>query len=367
MNLPDLLEHAGLTGRGGAAFSTARKLRLAHEHNARLIVNACDGEIGAHKDEFVVARHLSEVRHGASLLTSGEILYAAHRGSATLRRLRAAGLPTLEVPKRYVSSEETSLVNLSEGGLARPIFKRTPISAGGIAPDGRRLAPTLVLNAETVWRVSQIVTNGADWFRSIGTADEPGPRLITVGGDVSHPGVLEVSAGMPLATILDQAGASVDAQVVHVGGLSGGFATDPRALHWSTTSLASQGLAVGSGVIQVMDERCPWSYVLELVDYAAGESAGQCGPCMFGLPAVATDLHTVVAGGATDAVEHRLRQRLGLLPGRGACAHPTGVARFVQSAIRTFGNELDAHRSGDCIESLDHERLSRTYDDALAV
>lgn len=367
MNLADQLHDAGLTGRGGAAFSTARKLRLASQHNARLIVNACDGEVGAHKDAFVIAQHLTEVRHGAGLLTRSEILYAAHRDSATLRRLRDAGLPTLEVPRRYVSSEESALVNLSEGGLARPVTKRKPIASGGVAPDARQLPATLVLNAETVWRVSQIATNGPAWFRSIGTAEEPGPRLVTIGGAVRRPGVIEVAAGMSVASILDQADANPRATAIHLGGLSGGFATAPRSLTWSRTSLAAHGLFIGSGVIAVLDPtRCPWEYVLDLVDYGAGESAGQCGPCMFGLPAVAQDLHTV-ASAAGSGVEDRLRMRLGLLPGRGACAYPTGVARFVDSALTTFGAELVAHRQGRCIESGDRRQAQEVRREPLHV
>ena len=59
--LIDLLDASGLTGRGGAAFSTVTKLRAAQQHGADLIVNACDGELGATKDAWVVSHHLAEV------------------------------------------------------------------------------------------------------------------------------------------------------------------------------------------------------------------------------------------------------------------------------------------------------------------
>ncbi len=71
MSLVDDLHAAGLTGRGGAAFSTGVKVRAAHDHGAHLVVNACDGEIGAAKDAYVVEHHLDELLRGASLVADG--------------------------------------------------------------------------------------------------------------------------------------------------------------------------------------------------------------------------------------------------------------------------------------------------------
>ena len=160
-DLVDLLEDSGLTGRGGAGFGTAVKVRAAVSAGASLIVNGCDGEYGAVKDAYVVAHHLDELVHGANLLGRNGIRYAAHRGSRTESLLRAAGLDVLSVPQRYVSSEESALVSLANGGLARPMTKRVPVVFGSTAPDGRSLPPTVVLNAETVWRVAQIADRGA--------------------------------------------------------------------------------------------------------------------------------------------------------------------------------------------------------------
>lgn len=351
-DLPDLLVRAGLTGRGGAAFSTARKIRSALENDAQLLVNVCDGEIGAAKDGWIVHHHLRELLDGAALLAGSTTpVFAAHRGSVTHRMLSRAGVDVLQVPGRYVSSEETALVNLLHGGLARPIAKTRPISAGDIAPDGRVLAPTLVLNAETVWRVAQIVRHGATWFRGYGTADEPGPRLVSVSAVGGLPVVLETEAGERIDSVLARAGVPCEGPGINIGGLSGGFITSaerPR-MRWSAADLAPYGLAVGSGVIRVLaPAECPWPHIAELVRYAAGESAGQCGPCMFGLPAVADDVELLVAGRGDRRVLDRLRQRLRLLPGRGACHHPNGVSRFTASALRCFEAELQAHVVGEC-------------------
>ena len=85
-----------------------------------------------------------------------------------------------------------------------------------------------------------------------------------------------------------------------------------------------------------------------VLEEAASESAGQCGPCMFGVPAAAEDFGLLAAGGLDRAGFQRLRERLGLLPGRGACRFPDGVAGYARSALRVFGTEVDAHLAGRC-------------------
>ena len=350
----DLLDAAGLTGRGGAAFSTALKVRAAREEGAAVIVNACDGEIGAAKDGYVVEHHLAELVRGAELVTPARgrsVRYAAHRGSATAATLQRAGLDVIEAPARYVSSEETSLISLAHGGLARPMTKRMPFVRGGRDAAGRAVRPTVVLNAETVWRVAQVAAHGPAWFRSFGTVEEPGPRLVTLTGAVEHPGVLETETGMPLAGLLDAAGAAPGAQHVVIGGLGGVLAplATARGLAWSSADLARLGGSVGPGVIDVLDpQRCPVAVVGSYLAFAAGESAGQCGPCMFGVPALSTAWSDLLVDRPTPARMDAVRARAGLLPNRGACRFPDGVARFAASALQALEPHLYAHRTDRC-------------------
>ncbi|MGO4597256.1 NADH-ubiquinone oxidoreductase-F iron-sulfur binding region domain-containing protein [Terrabacter sp. 2RAF25] len=357
MSLTALLADAGLTGRGGAAFSTARKVEAAHAHGAHLIVNACDGELGAAKDGWVVAERLAELVDGAVAIAAGSpTTYAAHRGSGTAHRLRAAGLPVLEVPARYVSSEESSLISLTQGGLARPMTKRQPFVRGGRDSDGRRISPTVVLNAETVWRAGQVVRFGPDWFRSFGTAAEPGPRLVAVSTPTARGVVVETAAGAPVLDLLTAAdpvavaSALVDRSPgVLLAGLGGTFVApgDVRGLVWSDEGLGRVGARTGPGVVEVLDPTtCPVEFVDRCLTWAAGESAGQCGPCMFGLPALAAEWRSLARGDHT--AYDRVVSRISLLPGRGACRFPDGVAGFAWSALRVFGTHLDAHRNGRC-------------------
>jgi len=360
-DIAGLLDTAGLTGRGGAAFSTAIKLKAAKENGAELIVNACDGEVGAVKDAWIVAHHLHEVIEGAGLVASGRrprVSYAAHRGSRTSHLLAAAGLHVLEVPHRYVSSEETSLISLLHGGLAKPMTKRAPFVFGGRDSQGRKVSPTVVLNAETVWRISQIHRFGPQWFRSFGTSTEPGPRLVAVGGHIGRPGVYEASAGVALTDLLDRAGGlPPDARHVGVGGLGGVVITaaEARTTIWDTPSMKRLGGALGPGIITVWNPSdCPIETAAGLIAYGAGESAGQCGPCMFGLPALAADW-TDLARNPTGKGRERLTLRLSQLERRGACAHPDGVSRFAQSALRTLAPEFAAHANHTCQKARTHK------------
>ena len=325
MTLPELLDQAGLTGRGGAAFRTHIKVAAAHDAGADLIVNACD-------DELVTGARL------VAPSRNQRILFAAHRDSATARRLHGAGVEVLEVPERYVSSEETSLIARAHGLLARPLRKHDRYVTGGTTSAGDRISPTVVLNAETVWRIAQIEEYGPDWFRGIGLPDEPGPRLVTLSGAVSRPLVIETASGVPLADLLAAAGAAADSQVL-VGGLAGAFLDRREAeeCRWAGADLARYGAMLGPGVIEVLDPRqCPVRFVAQLLSYAGGESAGQCGPCMFGVPADAAD----------PAALARLRDRTPLLRSRGACRFPDGIANFTASALRVFGDHLAQHVRG---------------------
>lgn len=349
------LDAAGLTGRGGAAFPTATKVRAAVRAGAPLIVNACDGEVDAAKDGYVVREHLPELVRGAGRLAGDRVTYAARRGSDTLARLRAAGLPVLDVPDRYVSSEESALVALAAGGLARPLAKDAPVAYGTAGH-----SPTLVLNAETVWRVDEIATYGPEWFASLGEPTEPGPRLVTVADGGAHDGaggassrvVVETQAGEPVADLLARAG--VDPRgVAHVlvGGLSGVWLTADEALtcRWSATDLARYGARSATGVVRVVPHgTCPLDVVAQHLRYAAGESAGQCGPCMFGVPAVASDLLALAEGSADAGTRGRLDARLPLLAGRGACRFPDGIAGYAASVLRVLGRHLDEHAAGRC-------------------
>jgi ferredoxin len=192
---------------------------------------------------------------------------------------------------------------------------------------------------------------GPAGYASAGAPDEPGTVLLTVGGSVARPAVVETPSGEPLGHILDICQAS-PAQGVLVGGYHGMWLTPEAAYNIlvSRAGLAAAGGILGAGVVLVLgEENCPLSEVARVAGYMAGQSSGQCGPCKLGLPAVAKSLADITAGsGGLEQVE-AVRRTAGGIRGRGACHHPDGTGRFVTSALDVFAADLSQHLfRGNC-------------------
>ncbi len=359
--LIDLVTAAGLRGRGGAGFPTGRKMAAvaASGHQPVVLANGCEGEPVSGKDHVLLERAPHLVLDGAitvaAALGADDIMLCLHRGDpiapwvrarAAQRRHEGTTIRVVEVPGRYAASEESALVNFLNTGTARPTAKPPRPFERGV--DGR---PTMIANVETLAHAALIARYGPDWFRAVGTADSPGTTLVTVSGAVAYPGVLEVALGTPLRTVLELAGGLTGpVQALLIGGVSGGWLPLGRALDvpldHADLRLAGATLGVGT-IIALPVGVCGVTETARITSYLAGESARQCGPCMFGLPAVAHDLWAL-ADAADDpgTIMPRLMRRLGLLPGRGACGHPDGFARFVRGALDTFARDFDDHEHG---------------------
>ncbi|MFR0358700.1 NADH-ubiquinone oxidoreductase-F iron-sulfur binding region domain-containing protein [Streptomyces sediminimaris] len=343
-------EQAGLTGRGGGGFPTGRKLAAvaAQRGPAVVIANGMESEPASRKDETLLflAPHL--VLDGAVLAAEAVAADAVHmclprtredqarRLAEAVQERRRAGTDRVAVrihtlPHHFVSSEETSLVNWLNGGGARPRATPPRPFEKGV---GRR--PTLVDNVETLAHLALIARYGPGWFREYGSAEAPGTTLVTLSGAVRSPGVYEVPMGSPVAGVLDAAGGPTGP----LGAvLAGGFFGS-----WLPVPLNDATLGRGAGVLAALPEdACGLAETAAALSYLAAQSARQCGPCRFGLPSVAEDFAELAWGRPGASVLQRLNQRLGLLPGRGACRHPDGAARLAASALRVFGDDVLRH------------------------
>jgi NADH:ubiquinone oxidoreductase subunit F (NADH-binding) len=358
--LIDLVDQAGLRGRGGAGFPTGRKLRAvaAARKEPVVVVNGCESEPASRKDKVLLGYAPRLVLDGAALAAhavgAAWVVVCVERGTGLAGRLareiaqRPAGpvrWQVKEVPRRYVASEETSLVHFLNTGEAKPLAVPPRPFERGV--DGR---PTLVDNVETLAHLALIASHGADWFRAVGTPTDPGSTLVTIGGAVHRPGVYEISPGTPLGSVLDAAGgASEPLGAALVGGYFGTWVPLPDGwqLPLSHDRTGPAATTLGAGAIVALPARsCGLAETARVVRYLAEESARQCGPCMFGLPAVAEDLATVAAGRPDPAAHPRLSGRLAVVAGRGACRHPDGATRLATSALETFADDLRAHLAG---------------------
>src|SRR5207249_605571 len=208
---------SGLTGRGGAGFPTAIKLRAVADSRARTVVvaNGVEGEPPSAKDRFLLAQNPHLVLDGAeaaAAVGARDVVIALAEGAAHARARMAAAIEArrgtararfqlVSAPDRFVAGEESALVQLLNGGPAKPTFVPPRPFERGV--DGR---PTLVQNVETLANIGLIARFGPAWFRELGTAAEPGTVLVTVSGAVRDPGVYEVELGMPLRQIIQLCG-----------------------------------------------------------------------------------------------------------------------------------------------------------------
>ena len=359
VDLPDLVERAGLLGRGGAAFPSARKLRTVAARGHGVVVgNAAEGEPASDKDRTLLtaAPHLvvdglvlaaRAVGARTAYLTTARPELVRHLRTEVGRRRDRLRIEVVQVEDRFVAGEESALVNAINGRPGVPSDRLTRVWERGV---DRR--PTLVHNVETLAHVALLARFGADWFRSVGTLEEPGTFLATVGGAVSTPGVFEVPYGASLDGLLVAAGATAHtAQAVLVGGYHGAWV--PGAAVASTrltrTSLAPHGASVGAGVVALLGrDRCGLAESARVASYLADQVAGQCGPCVNGLPRMSDALTRLAHGLCDPGLVDEVQRMRRLVVGRGACAHPDGTARFVASTLRVFADEVAVHLGGGC-------------------
>lgn len=353
---------SGLRGRGGGWFPTGQKMQTVrrnadtHRRGAAVICNAMEGEPASTGDQWLAQYQPHLILDGAELaghaVGAEHVFVAAHEGGQMIAWLRQAWeqrphstVRIVAVPARYVASEESALARFISGGPALPVYGQRPYAHG---VHGR---PTLVNNAETLSHVALIARHGATWFREEGVPDAPGTALVSVGGSVVRPAVIEIPLGAAVAELIAAAGGvSGDISGVRTGGYGGTWAP-PSILEqtWEPDALRSQGIAVGSGILWPLSaDRCGLVESAQTFDYIAGESAGQCGVCTFGLAATAEDMSALARCALDQEGAGRLHDRLASIPRRGGCALPDGVVRMAQTALTVFDEEVQAHLAGRC-------------------
>jgi NADH:ubiquinone oxidoreductase subunit F (NADH-binding) len=364
------VEASGLTGRGGAAFPVHRKLaavaragvRPARGQQGRTVVvaNGAESEPASHKDELLLQFAPNLVLDGLQLAAEAVGATEAHLylhrapGPQILRALaeRAArGLDRLAVtitqaPPRFLAGQETAVVNRLGGGPALPTFQPPRVSERGLGG-----APTLVQNVETLAHLALIARYGPRWFRAVGTSAEPGSMLTTIYRPDVRTHIHEAAIGTPLPALLGD-GAGVQAWLV--GGYHGTWLPMPDAagITLDNASLRRFGAAAGAGVLAALpSDRCGLTEAARVTRYLAAESAGQCGPCLNGLPRIAAALAELAGSGHRRQTLTDLKRWSGpqnLVEGRGACNHPDGTVRFVRSTLTVFGPEIHRHARGHC-------------------
>jgi NADH:ubiquinone oxidoreductase subunit F (NADH-binding) len=360
--LIEAVAKSGLRGRGGADFPTATKLQsvAARRRVSAVVVNGSETEPASRKDALLLTRLPHLVLDGAVLAARAvgapeiivRVMGCSSRSLDVLEQAMGERRDDVPIavnggPDGYVTGEESAIMNALNGGPPLPKFvPPRPFERG------YRGRPTLIQNAETLAQLALIARFGPDWFRELGTVADPGSALVTVSGAVAAPGVYELAFGTPMNDLIAAAGGATEPlQALLVGGYFGTWVQAARAmeLRLAREDLRSVGCSLGSGVIIALGQSaCGLRESMHVIDYLARQSAGQCGPCVYGLRAIAAAVAELEAGAGHGRQAVEVQRWAAEIKGRGACHHPDGAARFIESALAVFGDEIERHRRGRC-------------------
>jgi NADH:ubiquinone oxidoreductase subunit F (NADH-binding) len=359
------VEAAGLLGRGGAGFPVGRKWRSVAERSnghAVVVANGAEGKSTSRKDRVLMSLRPHLVLDGALIAANAVgadevVMYIGteHRPAldamtrAIAERHREFTIPVrlVEAPIGFVVGESSAAVHYINTGDARPTMAPPRTFESGVG--GR---PTVVSNVESLAYTALIARYGPDWYRASGRGETRGTALVTVSGTTPAQRVVEIEYGTPLGEVLERVGAWTTAgQGVMLGDSFGAWADvhAARDLPLDPAVMKRNGLSFGAGVIAVLPATtCGVIETAEVMAYMAGESAGQCGPCVYGLNALAEATQRLAAGRPNQGDLAGIARWGSQLSGRGACAHPDGAVAFVNSGLRVFADEFALHARGGC-------------------
>ncbi|MCC7383350.1 MAG: NAD(P)H-dependent oxidoreductase subunit E [Deltaproteobacteria bacterium] len=310
------IQRSNLRGRGGAGFGTGAKWEACARADgpARYVVcNADEGEPGTFKDRELLTRYPGQVIEGMTVAAfaiqaSHGFIYLRGEYSHLIEPLRTcieerrrdgllgrgiAGLRGFDFDVRlhvgqgaYVCGEESALLESLEGKRGIPRNRPPyPVTHGYLG------APTIVNNVETFVAAAHISVHGGDWFRAVGTPSSAGTKLLSVSGDVAHPGTYEVPFGVSVRQVLEDAGAR-DTEAVQVGGPSGVL----LARHELDRKIAFEDVST-AGAFMVFDKSRD---ILQVIDnfarFFAHESCGFCTPCRVGTTMNRELMRRIVSG-----------------------------------------------------------------------
>jgi NADH:ubiquinone oxidoreductase subunit F (NADH-binding) len=359
------METVHLTGRGGGHFPAAAKWRsvLAHGPGGTVVANGAEGEPGCAKDAVLLQVRPHLVLDG--LVAAVEVLGAAeavvwiHDGAwQTARSITralaervAAGeadppIRVIAAPDRYLSGEATGIIRTLEGGPTLPRWVADPARPWSA---GER--SVLVNNAETMARAGLLSHVGVDGYAPT--------SLLTVIND-TYRAVVEVGPEETFGDVVANTWRSPDGhppQAVLLGGYGGSWVPWGRIAHLpvDNAALREHGLSTGAGLVGPLPaDACGIEESARLLRYLAGQSARQCGPCLFGLAATSTLVDDLTAGKLSRSGRATLDKYVGEISGRGACRHPDGALRMLVSGLHVFSEDVHLHRKGRTCDAPNH-------------
>ena len=369
----DLMLASGLRGRGGAGFPTGlRQLASGNRGNVQKYVccNADEGDPGAFMDRSVLegdphvvieAMAIAGYAIGASqgyVYIRAEYPIAVHRLQVAIDQAREYGLLGNNIfgtdfcfdldiklgAGAFVCGEETALMTSIEGKRGEPRVRPPFPAAKGLF--GK---PTVLNNVETYANIPQIILNGPEWFRSIGTEKSPGTKVFALGGKITNTGLVEVPMGTTLREVVEEIGGGVPGghhfKAAQTGGPSGGCI--PAKLIDTPIdydNLIAIGSMMGSGGLIVMDETtCMVDIAKFFLEFTVDESCGKCTPCRVGTKRLLEILNKITSGNGTMEDLDRMEELCYYIKENSLCGLGQTAPNPVLSTLKYYRDEYEAH------------------------
>ena len=380
-----LVKDSGLRGRGGAGFPTGMKWSFIPQDNPKpkyLVVNADESEPGTCKDiplmmasphtlvEGVIISAYAIRAHHAFIYIRGEVLHVVRRLQQAVREAYSAGYAgqnilgtgyDLEIivhagAGAYICGEETALLDSLEGRRGQPRL-RPPFPAVA----GLYACPTVINNVESIASVPSIVSNGDDWFSSMGTEKSKGMTIYSLSGHVANAGQFEAPLGITLHQLLDLAGGIREGHRLKFwtpGGSSTPMLTDAHLdVPLDYEAIAGVKSMLGTKALQCFDETTSVvRTVLRWTEFYKHESCGKCTPCREGTWWLVQILKRMEAGHGEQGDIEKLLDLCDNILGRSFCALGDGATSPITSAIQYFRDEFEAAMHTPAWELFPYER-----------
>ncbi|MGH2703871.1 MAG: complex I 51 kDa subunit family protein [Actinomycetota bacterium] len=367
----DLVKASGLRGRGGAGFPTGVKWAgIAGDHSAEkfLVCNGAEGEPATFKDRFLIRRNPYQLIEGlmiAAYATGVDHIYIGLKArfkqeiaalERALEEMDAAdilGFVPIDLrfgPDEYLFGEERALLEVIEG--REPMPRVMPPYMDGLFTSPGSHNPVVANNVESIFNVPQIVLNGPEWFRSVGTERSPGTMVFTLVGDVQRPGVYELPLGTPLGSLIYDYGGGPHPGHEIKAVLPGSSHPVVTPAHFDTPldydSMTEIGSGLGTGFAVFDDTACMVRVAQLYLRFLHIESCGQCNPCKLHSASISGVLSRIEEGqGKEGDVEEILRGSRMVTDGQ-RCYLPSATSLLAQSMVRVFVGEFAAHLEHAC-------------------
>jgi len=358
-----IVEAAGLLGRGGAAFPTAKKWGFARQEPTPryVVLNGGEDEPGSVKDRILMEHHPHLVLEGMLLAAyaieaEAAYLYVNHTYEDAITSLQSAladaeregyvkiSFTLCPAPTDYVAGEDTAALEVLEGKKPLPRQKPPYPTTAGLF--GR---PTVVNNVETFANVPAIVLKGPEWYRSIGTQGCHGTMIFSLGEEVERPGAYELPFGTPLRYLIEACGGGLKGakrlKAILPGGPSSAFLPpDQIDVPLDYPSLQKSGSALGCGIMRLIPEgACMVEETLRLAEFFARECCGQCPPCRMETGVLKAILEKVQQGEGSSDLLPQVEKVVTFSKGKGLCSFIGMPGPPIQSALRLFPEDFEAH------------------------